>query len=85
MANSNTIEDLNRELAKKINHEARANPQSPYSGKYVGIANGKVVVVADNWDDLILRLRQVEPDPQKILALEADADYDTVQFIWRVH
>ena len=42
----NTIQDINRELANRINAEARSNPQSPYANKFVGIANGKVVVIA---------------------------------------
>jgi hypothetical protein len=76
------IQQLNRELAKQINQEARANPQSPYAGKLVGIANGQVVVVTDNLGDLVKRLRQIEPDPRKIMGLEASADYDKVEYIW---
>ncbi len=40
MSDSNNIVEINRELARKINEEARANPQSPYANKWVGIANG---------------------------------------------
>jgi hypothetical protein len=81
----NSTQSINRDLAKKINDETRANPQSPYAGKYVGVANGQVVVVADNWDDVVLGLRQAESDPQKTICLEAGADYDSVQYIWGVH
>jgi hypothetical protein len=77
-----TIQDLNRELARRINAEARSNPQSPYAYKFVGIANGKVVVVSDDLDDLALRLRQAEPDPTKTFGLEASCDYDEVHDIW---
>ncbi len=48
MSDTNTVQERNRELADQINAEARSNPQSPYANKFVGIANGKVVVVADD-------------------------------------
>jgi len=82
MATSNTVMDLNRELARQIIDEARGNPQSAYAGKFVGIANGQVVVVADNPDELAQRLRQAEPDARKTFCLEVGVDYDAVQEIW---
>jgi ubiquinone biosynthesis protein UbiJ len=82
MANSNSIQDRNRELARRINEETRQNPESPYANKFVGIANGQVVVVADNPDELSRRLRQIEPDPQKCFGLEASRNYDEVHEIW---
>ena len=39
-------------------------------------------LVADNADELVQRLRQVEPDARKVLGLEVGADYDAVQEIW---
>lgn len=72
----------NEELARQINQEARGNPSAPYAGKYVGIANGQVVVVADTLDEVVGRLRQVEPDPMKCRCLEASADYDSVYNVW---
>ena len=48
MSDAGTVQDRNRELARKINQEARQNPQSAYAHKFVGIANGQVVVIADN-------------------------------------
>jgi hypothetical protein len=76
------VQDLNRELARRLIEEARNNPQSPYAGKFVGIADGRVVAVADDWDELARRLRQAEPDPAKALCLEVGADYDAAQEIW---
>ena len=73
----------NEQLARQINQEARQNPNSPYAGKLVGIANGRVVVVADSWREVVERLRQAEPDPTKCYCLEASADYDRVEEIWR--
>ena len=84
MSARSTVQDLNRELARKINEEARQNPQSPYANKFVGIANGRVVVVADNFDEMIRRLRQAEPDPTKTLGVEASRDYNVVEEIWEL-
>jgi hypothetical protein len=79
---SNTIQDINRELAGRINAEARSNPQSPYANKFVGIANGKVVVVADDLDELVRQLKLAEPDPKKCFGVEASRDYTEVHEIW---
>jgi hypothetical protein len=82
MPTSTTVQDLNRELARMIIEEARDHPPSPYAGKFVGIASGRVVVVADNPDELAQQLRQAEPDPSKCFSLEVGADYGAVQEIW---
>lgn len=75
----NEVQQSNRQLARRINEEARRDPQSVYAGKFVGIANGQVVAVADDLDELVCRLRQVEPDPQRTFCIEAELDYDTPQ------
>ena len=77
-----SVTDRNRELAERINAEARANPNSPYAGKFVGIANGSVVVVGDDLDKVIRELLQIEPDPQKTFCLEAGVDYNEVHEMW---
>ena len=82
MSSANTVQDLNRELATRINEETRRNPQSPYANKFVGIANGQVVVVADNLDEMSRRLRQIEPDPSKCFGVEASRDHSVVEEIW---
>lgn len=84
MSNTNSVLEINRELARKINEEALKDPQSPYAHKFVGIANGKVVVVADSLDAMSRRLRQIEPDPTKTFCVEASRDYDVVEEIWRL-
>jgi hypothetical protein len=83
MVPPNAIASANERLAQQINQEARHDPNSPYAGKLVGIANGQVVVVADSWREVVERLRQVEPDPAKCFALDASADYERVEEIWR--
>ena len=77
-----TILETNRELANKLYEEAQRNPQSLYAGKKVGIANGQVVVVADDWDEVDRGLDQAEPDPAKTFCIDMAQDYKTVQYIW---
>jgi hypothetical protein len=84
MPAASTVQEQNRELARKINEEARRNPQSPYANKAVGIANGQVVVVGDDLDDVIRRLRQLEPDPKRAFFIEASHNYDEVDEIWGI-
>jgi len=57
-----SIPAMNRELAERINAGAKRDPHSPYVGKFVGIANGQIMAVADSWREVSRRLRQVEPD-----------------------
>ena len=82
MSGNNSVQALNRELADKINAEALRNPQSPYANKFVGIANGQVVVVADDLDTMARQLRQIEPDPTRTFCVEASRDHSVVEEIW---
>lgn len=82
MENVNVVQQSNRELARRINDEARMDPQSLYAGKFVGFANGRVAIVADSLEDVVQRLEQLEPDPQRTFYIEAGLDYDAVQPIW---
>ncbi len=72
---------INGELARKINEEARRDAKSPYAGKFIGIANGQVVVVTDNLDAAVDGLLAIEPDPSKCLCFEAGVDYGEVDEI----
>jgi hypothetical protein len=82
MTGSKTVRELNEEAAQKVNEEARRNPNSPYANKFVGIVNGQVVVVADDLDEMALRLEEIEPDPEKCFWVEASRDYTEVHEIW---
>ena len=82
MSVANTVQDLNRQLVRRINQEARTNPQSPYANKFVGIANGQVVAVADDLVEMTRLLRQSETDPRNCFWVEASRDYDQVHEIW---
>ena len=57
MSATNSIQQLNCELANKPIEKAKQNP-SALAGKFVGIANGKVVVVSDDLDELGRQLEQ---------------------------
>jgi hypothetical protein len=78
----NPVMQRNEELARKINEEARSNPNSPYAGKFVGILNGQVAVVAESWAELGRRFRPMVSDPAEALCLEASRDPDVVEDIW---
>ena len=82
MATDNNVQQLNRELAHKINEEAMRDAASPYTGKFVGLANGKLVVVSDDLDSTVQQLRQSQLDPQATLVFEAGIDYDVPIDIW---
>jgi hypothetical protein len=83
MSTLEEVQKLNRELAERINKEARSNPQSPYAGKYVGIVNGQVVVVTDDAESLYYRLKEIEPDPRRVYGVDAGHDPNKVEYIWR--
>jgi hypothetical protein len=82
VSTSLSASELNGELARTINEEARDNPQSRFAGKFVGIPSGQIVAVADDLDELVQRLRQLEADPRRSLCLEVGLDYGEVQEIW---
>jgi hypothetical protein len=84
MTSDSAIQEMNRQLAKKINDEARNNPQSPYAGKFVGISDGQVVVVADDLNELGRRLRHGKYVPARTFGIEASRDHDQVEEIWRL-
>jgi hypothetical protein len=76
------VAELNRELARRINEEARDNPRSAFAGRFVGIMNGQVAAVADDLDELVQSLRLAEADPRQTLCLEVGLDCSQVQEIW---
>jgi hypothetical protein len=83
MSTLEEVQKQNRELAERINEEARNDPTSPYAGKWVGIANGQVVVVTDDPEALYYRLREIEPDHRRVFGLDAGHDPNKVEYIWR--
>jgi hypothetical protein len=75
------VQRLNSALAKRINDEARADPSSPYAGKFVGIANAEVVVVADDMKTAFVRLGEIEPNNRRGCLFEASRDYTKVEYV----
>lgn len=73
----------NFEVARRINREARADPSSPYTGKYIGVWRGEVVAVADTLGEVVAHLDTLpEPASQEAVWIEADVDYDQTHMIW---
>ena len=72
---------LNRELARKINDETKANPDFPFAGKFVGIANGQIVTVGDDLDEVVQMVERLEPEPQNSFIIEASRNYNEVHEI----
>jgi hypothetical protein len=85
MQTNDEILKINEELANRINQEALANPQSPYAGKYVGIADGKVIISSDSLDEVADFLRQQVTDLRRARIVEASRDYNIVEEIWELH
>ena len=75
------VKQRNQELAKRINHEARSDPHSPYVGKIVGMADGKVVIVGDDLTEVTEYLLQLGVDRERLCIVEASVDYDTPQHV----
>jgi hypothetical protein len=82
MASPSTIQDQNRELALRINEEARADPASPYAGKFVGIVRGTVAVVANDLDELARAMNETGAPREETFCIEAGLDYEEPQYIW---
>jgi len=78
MSTTKTVQELNEELGNRLAREGKNNPQHPYYGKFVGIAGGKIVVVADSCDELCRRLEEIEPDPTRTFCVDVGVDHDCV-------
>jgi hypothetical protein len=78
------IQKLNRDLAEQVNQEARINPDSPYSGKFVGIANGRVVAVSADEAEVDLALDKIESDPKRVFIVDTTLDPNHVEYIWEI-
>ncbi|HEX3151968.1 MAG TPA: hypothetical protein VHR66_28100 [Gemmataceae bacterium] len=78
MEKNGSVLAMNQRLARKVRREGKANPKSPYANRFVGIANGKVVIIADTLREMAQRLRKIEPDASKCYAVDVAADYDRV-------
>ncbi|MEX1096636.1 MAG: DUF5678 domain-containing protein [Planctomycetales bacterium] len=76
------IDEEDNRLAEAINREARSDPSSPYAGKYVAIAGGKVVAAGERIEDVLAAMEKAVPDRHRGLVIEASADYEGPHEIW---
>ena len=72
----------NWEVANQLSRATRANPDSPYAGKYVGILHQNVVAVADTLDDLDNQLDAMGEEAKDATWVEASVNYDKTYYIW---
>ena len=79
MEKNGSIRAINERLARKVRREGQADPKSPYANRFVGIANGKVVVIADSLDEMARQLRKIEPDASKRFGVDVAADYSRIE------
>ncbi len=69
------------EFGMRLNRETRANPNSPYSGKYVVIANSEIVTVGDSLDEITDNLEALGLNPREAFYVQASANYDEPMWI----
>jgi hypothetical protein len=71
------------EIARQISAEAR-DPQSPYHGKFVGLANGNVVTTGASLKEVVAKLKQIEPNRLNTFSFHVNWDENKVVEIWEV-
>ena len=76
------VQVRNQEAVDRVNAEVLRDPSHPYHGKYIGVIDGQVAVVADTGNELLERLERIGADRENCLCFEAGLDYDEVQEIW---
>lgn len=84
METSISMHAINQQIADEINAEASRDPNSPYAGKFIGIAHGKMVVVADNLDEAIRQFEKQGVEPSHRFIIETGIDYSIPVEIWNV-
>ncbi len=76
-------QDKNWRVAQAINRETRANPNSIYVGKYVGVWNEEIVTVGDTLDEACEAVDAMgETAASECCVIEASADYDAKIMFW---
>ncbi len=86
MSDINAVQELNEQLARRIHAETQKDPNSPYANKYIGIANGQVVVISDDLYETYRYLRESEADPRTCFCIWIDPSlhYGAADEIWRL-
>ena len=83
MTTTKSIEEVNREVGDQVLADAKRDPQK-YAGRYVGIANGKVVVVTSDLREYVRYLKEVEPNPANTYGVDLQYEYSKVYEIRRI-
>ena len=74
----------NLEVAERINRETRANPASPYAGKYIGVWHEEVVAVGETLDEVSKQLDALGDKNFEAVCIQASVDYDKPVMLWGV-
>lgn len=84
MSSVSDVQEQDSQLARAINQEARSDPSSPYTGKFVAIADGKVVAVSEQLEEVVTALKQATSRRSEGLIIEASADYEGPhEIVWK--
>ena len=59
-----TEQEKNWQVARRINRETRADSDSPYAGKYIGVWNEEVVVTGETLDEVCDAIKALGDLPQ---------------------
>lgn len=78
MVKHTSIAATNERLARRVRREGKSDPNSPFANRFVGIASGQIVVIADSLNDVSKRLSKFETDASKCYIVDVAADYDRV-------
>lgn len=74
----------NLAVAERINRETRANPNSPYAHKYIGVWHQEVVTVGETLDEVCDRLTALGDTEHQSVVRAASADYEGKIAIWNL-
>jgi hypothetical protein len=75
-------QNKNWDYAREVSRQARADPISPYAGKYLGIVHQQVVAVADTPDELHEKFDALGLSPGERIVIDASADHDHTIMFW---
>lgn len=81
MTDYKSIYQQNLKLADQINDEALKNPNSPNAGNFIGIADGRLIMVGSDLKTVIEKLEEVVTDRRRCLCFEAGVDYGETVFL----
>ncbi len=73
----------NWEFAKQLSRNVRADADSPYAGKYVGIQREQVLAVADTPEELHANLQAQGADLEAVMVIQASVDHDQIYKLWK--